>query len=57
MTTVSLALDLLARRTLCYIQVDGIFGPRDEGLAADGVVGLATWAGHLDLQAMAHTRR
>jgi hypothetical protein len=27
MTTVSPALDLLARRPVCYIQVDGIFGP------------------------------
>ena len=45
---------LLVRRTLSYTQIDGIFGPvtktaveqfqRDRHLAADGIVGPATWA-------------
>ena len=44
---------LLARRTLSYTQIDGIFGPvtktaveqfqRDRHLAVDGIVGPATW--------------
>lgn len=57
MTTVSPALGLQARRTLSYIQVDGIFSlaaksaagqfQRDSGLAADGVAGPAAWASNL----------
>jgi peptidoglycan hydrolase-like protein with peptidoglycan-binding domain len=45
---------LLVRRTLSYTQIDGIFGPvtksaveqfqQDDHLAADGVVGPATWS-------------
>jgi peptidoglycan hydrolase-like protein with peptidoglycan-binding domain len=51
--TVRWAQYLLVRRTLSYNQIDGIFGPatktavqqfqRDSHLAADGVVGPATW--------------
>jgi peptidoglycan hydrolase-like protein with peptidoglycan-binding domain len=52
--TVRWAQYLLVRRTLSDNQIDGIFGPvtksaveqfqNDAGLAADGIVGPATWA-------------
>jgi peptidoglycan hydrolase-like protein with peptidoglycan-binding domain len=52
--TVRWAQYLLVRRTLSDNQIDGIFGPvtktaveqlqRDSHLAADGIVGPATWA-------------
>jgi peptidoglycan hydrolase-like protein with peptidoglycan-binding domain len=55
--TVRWAQYLLVRRTLSYPQIDGIFGPvtktgvvefqQSRGLAADGIVGPATW-GALD---------